>query len=200
MDSPPKKRIFVLLGHPSTSCLSARLATAYEKGARDAGHQVRRTNLGDISFDPILHEGYRVIQTLEPDLLKLQEDIRWCDHFVVVYPNWWGSMPALLKGMFDRMWLPGFAFTYRKNKEGQNTFGWRKLLKGRSARVIVCTGNNPFLIWLVFGSFTNAIRWGILWYAGFRTRVSAIAPSETAPEWKVESWLSRMRSYGKRGI
>lgn len=194
------KRIFILLGHPSTDCLSARLASAYEKGARDAGHQVRRTNLGQLSFDPILHKGYRVIQQLEPDLLKVQEDIRWCDHFVVVYPNWWGSMPALLKGMFDRMWLPGFAFQYRKDREGKNTFGWRKLLKGRTARVIIPTGNSPFLIWLVFGSFTSTIRWGILWYAGFRTRVSAIAPSETAPEWKVASWLSRMQSFGKRAV
>lgn len=200
MFSHPKKRIFILLGHPSLEGLSAKLATAYERGAREAGHQVRRTNLSQISFDPILHDGYRKIQMLEPDLLRIQEDIRWCDHFVLLYPNWWCTMPALLKGMFDRVWLPGFAFRYRKNAKGERTMGWEKLLKGRTARVIIATGSHPLLVWIFFGDFTNEIKRGILWFAGFKAKVTLLAPSETAPEWKINSWLSRMRTFGKRGI
>jgi putative NADPH-quinone reductase len=69
------KKIFILVGHPDSESLSAQLATSYADGAVEAGYEVRRTNLGELSFDPILHKGYREMQALEPDLLRLQEDI-----------------------------------------------------------------------------------------------------------------------------
>ncbi|MDN3719732.1 NAD(P)H-dependent oxidoreductase [Roseibium salinum] len=40
----------------------------------------------------------------------------WCEHFVVVHPLWWGGLPAKLKGVFDRILLPGMAFRYVSGK------------------------------------------------------------------------------------
>lgn len=195
------KKIFILLGHPDSSqeTLTSQLALLYETAAKQAGHEVKRINIADLSFDPILHKGYKVIQNLEPDLIKVQEAIKWADHFVLLYPIWWVSMPALLKGMFDRMWLPGFCFNMRKTKQGTPALGWKKKMKGKTARVIMLSGTHPFFIWLLFGDFTNEIKRGILWFAGFKTKMTCFGPSEIAPEWKKNEWRRKIARLGKLG-
>lgn len=55
--------------------------------------------LGEMDFDLSLSGGYKGDQALEPDLQEAQKLIAWADHLVFVYPNWWGGMPALLKGL-----------------------------------------------------------------------------------------------------
>ncbi len=198
-DHKPKK-ITILLGHPNPGpTLSGELALIYETAAKNGGHEVRRFNIADMKFDPILHQGYKAIQELEPDLKALQEAMKWCDHLVVIYPNWWQTMPALFKGVFDRMWLPGFAFNMRKNKAGKQTLGWYKRMKGKTARVFVLSGTHPFFIWLFFGDYTNEIKMGILWFAGFKTKVTRMGPTDQAPEWKKNEWRKKVAWLAKRG-
>src|SRR6056297_1318410 len=169
-----QKKILVLLGHPDHETFSGSIADNYQVGAEDAGHEVRRINLGQINFDPILHKGYKEIQELEPDLHYIQESFQWADHIVIVYPNWWVTMPALIKGMFDRMWLPGFAFNF--DKETKQII---RRLKGKTARVIVVSGtHSPFKSWWLFGDYTNEIQYGILEFAGIRTVVKTYGPCE----------------------
>ena len=195
-----KKKIVVLVGHPDRGqTLSREFALLYEVAAKKAGHEVRRFCLAEMQFDPILHQGYKVIQELEPDLKKLQDAVRWCDHLVIIYPNWWGTMPALLKGLFDRMWLPGFSFHMRKHKDGTTAMGWKKIMKGKTARVVVLSGNNPLLIRVFFGDYTNEIRRAILWFAGFKTKVMRLGPNDHAPEWMLNHWRRRIARLGRLG-
>ncbi|OHA89631.1 MAG: hypothetical protein A2741_02840 [Candidatus Zambryskibacteria bacterium RIFCSPHIGHO2_01_FULL_43_27] len=157
-----KRKIFILLGHPDADSFNSTLATEYERGAAEAGLEVRRQNVGEMKFDPILHKGYKVVQELEPDLLAFQENVKWCDHFVVFYPTWFSTMPALLKGLFDRAWTPGFAYRFP-----HHGYGWNRLLKGRSASMFVTSDTMPVILRIVFGDTTNEMRKGILWFAGF---------------------------------
>lgn len=197
---PTHKKIVVLLGHPDTAqTRSSEVALLYEAAARKAGHEVKRFNVGEMKFDPILHHGYRTIQELEPDLKALQEALKWADHFVIVYPNWWGTMPALLKGLFDRMWLPGFCFNYMKTGMGAHLGLWKRLMKGKTARVIVLSGTHPFKIWLSIGDYTNEIYRNILWFVGYNTRITRLGPSEKAPEWKWNEWRKKIIRLGRLG-
>ncbi|MEI7889708.1 MAG: NAD(P)H-dependent oxidoreductase, partial [Actinomycetes bacterium] len=70
---------------------------------------------------------------LEPDRVAAQEAISWAEHIVFAYPVWWGTMPAILKGFVDRVFLPRFAFKYREDSPL-----WDRLLKGRSAQLLLC--------------------------------------------------------------
>jgi putative NADPH-quinone reductase len=82
MTKTSSKRILILLGHPSGDSFCAALAEAYAESARAQGHAVRELRLGQLDFDPSLHEGYRQVQPLEADLLAAQEAIcgpnTWC--------------------------------------------------------------------------------------------------------------------------
>jgi NAD(P)H dehydrogenase (quinone) len=181
------KKIFILLGNPDSETLSGEFTSTYENAAKAAGHEVRRMNIGDMAFDPILHKGYKVIQEMEPDLHTMQDNVNWCDHFVLVYPNWWSGMPALLKGMFDRAWLPRFAFSFKKD-----SMGWSRLLKGKTSRVIVLSKTAPFSIWLMFGGYTNQISRGILGFSGLKVKVTKIGNSENlAPQTK-DKWKRKI--------
>jgi len=193
-----KRKITILLGHPDRDSLSGELANIYESAAKFAGHEVRRTNLGDMQFDPILHHGYKAIQELEPDLKKLQEDIKWCDHFVLIYPNWWCTMPALLKGLFDRFWLPGFCFGFHKEGIKSHLHLWKRYMKGKTARVFVLSGTVPIAIYLFFGDYTNEIKKGILWFAGFKVKLTRMGPTDhNPPQWKINHWKRTAARLGR---
>lgn len=190
------KKILILLGHTDTSSYTAQLANAYEEAARGAGHEVTRMNIGDLHFDPILHMGYKEIQALEPDLEMLQKRIKEADHLVILYPNWWSSMPAILKGLFDRVWLPGFAFNFDKN-----THKVIQHLRGKTARVIVVSGTmSPLAAWWKYGDYTNEIRHAILEFAGVKTAVSVFGPCERTTKTCRVNWIKNVESLGMRGI
>lgn len=156
------KKVFILVGHPDSDSFNWTLASEYQRGAEASGHEVRRMNLEEMSFDVVLRHGYRSIQELESDLQMFQENVKWCDHFMIIYPVWWSSMPAKLKGVFDRTWLPGFAFHMHKSG-----LGWDGLLKGKSASMIITSDSNPFIQRLLFGDTTNELKRGMLMFAGF---------------------------------
>lgn len=190
------KKILVFLGNPTKDSYSGRIADAYESSAKESSHEVVRINIEDLKFDPVLHQGYKTIQELEPDLKMLQEKIQWADHVVFIYPNWWCSMPAAMKGMFDRMWLPGFAFNFDKQ-----TKKLIQRLTGKTARVIIVAGtHSPFMTWWKFGDYTNEISHGILGFAGFKTRVSAFGPTEKVAPKVLDSWVEQVKKLGQRAL
>jgi putative NADPH-quinone reductase len=155
-------KIYVLLGHPDHESFNGKIAETYAKAATQAGHEVRTQHLGQLQFDPILWKGYKLVQELEPDLKDAQENILWCDKWVIIYPIWWGSMPALLKGFFDRTLYSGFAYKYH-----QNDPLWDKLLKGRSADVITtCDAPRIWIWWQYRNSDLNSVKRATLEFCG----------------------------------
>ena len=86
------------MGHPDKDSFCSALASAYIEGVEESGAEVKRINIGDLTFDPNLRKGYKIDQKLELDLVKAQGHIRWADHIVWVFPIWWSFYPAIMKG------------------------------------------------------------------------------------------------------
>lgn len=191
------KKILIILAHPVKDSFSDSLRSAYVNGAAASGAQIREIELRRLKFDLNFSEGYRGNQELEPDLVKAQEDIQWADHLVLIYPNWWSTFPALLKGFIDRTFLPGFAFKYRKGG-----LLWDKLLTGRSARLIVTMDTPPWYYRLVYRRpGHNAMKRGILEFCGIRpVRITTIGSLKISSEKRREKWMAKVGRLGRKMI
>lgn len=183
------KNITVILGHPDSTSLCGAIADRYAAAARAAGHQVRLFRLGEAEFDPVLRHGYQRRQELEPALVEIREAISWAQHLVFVYPIWWGSIPALLKGMFDRLFLPGYAFKYRKDSPW-----WDRLLTGRSAHAIVTMDTPPWYYRLIYTMpGHHQMKKTILEFCGIKpVRITSFGPVRQASEARMAQWLQRV--------
>jgi len=189
------KKILLILGTPKTASLCHALAEAYARGARAQGHVVHELKLGEMQFDPILHEGYDQSQALEPDLIETQRQIHWAEHLVFVYPVWWGGVPALLKGWLDRVLLPGFAYKFRGRSQR-----WDKLLAGRSADLLVTLDTPPWYFRWIYGApaHRQMIR-TTLGFCGIRTRrLAEFAPVRLASEQQRQQWVQKAEALGRK--
>lgn len=185
--------MLVILGNPNKKSLGAALAKAYKEGAEKSGAEVKELILIDLNFDPVLRLGAETKQELEPDLIKSQELILWADHLVFVYPGWWATMPALLKGFLDRVFSSGFAFKYY----GKGKI--KKLLKGRSARVIMTMDTPAWFYRLFYDSCGfKAMKRGVLWFCGISpVRTMGIGPVYDSSDEKRKKWINKIKKIGE---
>ncbi len=137
-----KRQALLLFGHadldPVASTFNQQLAEHYREGYESEGRAMHRIDIASLDFDPVLRTGFREGQVLEPDLLEVKQQIEDADHVVWVFPTYWASPPAAVRGLFDRLFLPGWAFRY----EGGNPLP-KGLLAGRSSRVVL-TMDSPW--------------------------------------------------------
>ena len=129
--------------HPGPSRLTIRAllqcaGLAYAAGADSAGHELRFIDVARQPFDLLRSKEDFEDNTPPLSLKDAQEAISWAEHLVIVSPLWLGSMPAILKGFFEQVFRPGFAFLQAGGGTGDMSGArWTKRLKGGSARIVV---------------------------------------------------------------
>lgn len=131
-------RIAIIVGHSRRGTFCDAVAESYRRGALAGGHEVDLLATAAMTFDPILHFGYEQIQPLEPDLQAALAVMLRADHLVIVFPLWLGTLPAILKGFLERVLQPDLVAS---SKQGR----FVKVLKGKSARVVVTMGMPGFI-------------------------------------------------------
>ncbi|MEM7057295.1 MAG: NAD(P)H-dependent oxidoreductase [Pseudomonadota bacterium] len=190
------KRIYILNGHPAAQSLSRTLAENYADAARAAGHDVRMTHLHDLDFDPDYGFGGYVNQKpLEDGLEQVLEDIEWAQHVVLTTPMWWGGLPAKLKGLFDRAFLPGRTYSTRET----NWMGFpTPMLGGRTGRVIMTSDTPGWFMRLVYkNALLRQIKDQILGFVGIKPAKVTYFSGASHPNSKaVERWVGTIKKIG----
>ncbi|RYH72151.1 flavodoxin family protein [Flavobacteriaceae bacterium 144Ye] len=188
------KQIALIIGHPDKESYNYALAKAYKKGAESSGFEIQEIIIQDLNFNPNLQFGYRKRTDLELDLLKSQEILKWANHLVWVYPVWWGSVPAIMKGFLDRVLLPGFAFSKRKD-----SLWWDKHFTDKSARLI-CTLDQPswYYKWFYSSPSHKAMKKLTLNFIGVKkVRTTTIGPIRLSKENFRAKWLKKVEKLGQ---
>jgi putative NADPH-quinone reductase len=161
------KRIVIVQGHPDPGGghYGHALAEAYAEGARAGGHVVEVIPVAELDF-PLLRTKQDFDRSRPPAAIEAcQAAIAAADHLVIIHPLWLGSMPALLKGFLEQVFRPAFAFE-RAATPGRPG---RKLLTGKSARVIVTMGMPGFAYrWFYGAHAVKSLERNILAFTGFK--------------------------------
>lgn len=188
------KKILIINGHPDTKSFNYALSQAYLEGAQETEAQISRINLAELNFNPNLQYGYRKRSELEADLLDAIQKIKEADHLVWIFPMWWYSMPALMKGFIDRTFLPGITFEPIEGKAFP-----KQLLKGKTARLIITADTPRWYDQLFMRSpAIRQFKKGTLEFCGIKpVKLTYIAViKDSRPEFR-EKWLKKLRLLGE---
>ena len=145
--------VFILYAHPEPeqSFHAALLATSVAT-LKAQGHTVRVSDLYAMNFNPVAaatdFDQRRFPERLQydreqkfaasngglaADIQAEIEKVLWCDLLIVQFPLYWFSMPAIMKGWFDRVFVNGLIYGAGMRFDDGG-------LKGKKAMVCTSTG------------------------------------------------------------
>jgi len=174
-------RSLIVLAHPEQQSFCAELARRAASRLQSVG-EVRILDLYADGFDPVIRPAHfpqrasperfepmveqarqAAMGAVTPDIVGHQANLHWCDRLLLVFPLWWWSMPAILKGWIDRVFSADFAY-------GSCDLSGRIAMlcataETKSDRFLPTDGNNPL----------HHIERGILKFCGFRVAPSFVA-------------------------
>lgn len=112
-------KTLLVVAHPRSDSLTAEAARLFAQTIRQNGHEVELADLAAERFDPVLREDdepdwNNADKQYSPAVVNEMRRIERNDATVMIFPIWWWSMPALLKGWIDRVWNHGWAYGARK--------------------------------------------------------------------------------------
>ena len=192
LDIEMSKRILVLAANPKKDSFTNFLAEAYANSAKKH-HEVQWLVISDMDFNLDLSNGYAQDQVLEASLKSFQASLEWCEHLVIFTPIWWGALPAKLKGLIDRTFLPGFAFQYEAGKTIP-----KKLLSGKTARIVMTMDTPPWYYLLIQGApAISQLKTATLKFVGFTSvKTKMIGPIISATKKSRTKWLNEIITLG----
>ena len=146
--------VLIVYAHPEPNSLNGFMKDLAAKTLRDNGHKVKISDLYGMKFKPTLDqddfsqrkdnkffnpimEQVNALGTgsLAQDIKDEVEKIKWADLLIFQFPVWWTSLPAILKGWIDRVFLPGVVHNIAEGKLYDTG-----LLKGKKAMLSYTTG------------------------------------------------------------
>jgi len=177
-------KILIVHAHPEAQSFNSAMCRRSREALEAAGHEVRVSDLYAKSFNPVASGAdfqqrsdseyltYALEQrngvktgTIARDIQAELDDLLWCDTLILNFPVFWFSMPAILKGWIDRVFVSGAVY-------GGKAFYDRGRLAGRKAMITISIGGREHMFGpdAIHGPLEDMMRHilrGTLYYAGF---------------------------------
>ncbi len=136
--------LLIIYAHPVPTSFNAAVLNTAQRALSHAGHAIRTTDLYAEDFQPVLSRAEREAYLcaggpMIDDVAAHIDNLRWAEGLVFIFPTWYYGPPAILKGWFERVWLPGVTFevaTRRLGKTSSRISHIRRL-------VVVTTSGSP---------------------------------------------------------
>jgi putative NADPH-quinone reductase len=159
--------MLVIYAHPNKEGHNGFFLQAVERESRRRGWELEVIDLYQIDYDPVLKSQEHYTsgnKKISRQNLEFQQKIRRSSRIVVIFPHWWQGPPAILKGFFDRVLTPGFAFKYK------GVFP-KRFLKGKKAIVLSSSGTPRWVNWLFYQDRgLRAVTRNTLAFCGIKTK------------------------------
>jgi NAD(P)H dehydrogenase (quinone) len=188
-------RVLYLYCHPLDDSFHAAIRAEGLESLRDGGHEVDLCDLYAEGFAPVLtadmrreyHDTALNQRGLEDHVRRLQQ----AEALVVQFPTWCFGMPAMLKGYFDRMILPGVAFDLGNPASVKPMLGHIRAIHG-----IVTYGRPRHVAWYMGDPPRKAITRYLPWFTGGKARVRyhALYHMNVASPAKRADFIARVRA------
>jgi len=156
--------ILIVFSHPMRDSFTGKVLDSFVSGLEESGHQVEIADLYREGFQPIMQEADFAQfhdQPMPEDVLREQARFERCDAFALIFPIWWWSFPAMLKGWIERVFSAGWAFKLTDDPEGS-------MLDSRKALVLCCAGGSSAMF-KKYGTddvLEKTIKTGVMEYCG----------------------------------
>jgi NAD(P)H dehydrogenase (quinone) len=165
-------RIMVVHAHPVETSYNRALCNAILETLSAGGHQTDLVDLYSERFNPILSRENRlryhdVHGNITPEIQPYVDRLMAADGIVIVFPVWNYGFPAILKGYFDRVFLPGVAFVLEGGDSPDTGTLKPNLTHIKKVAFVTSYGGDRFRSWLM-GDPPRRIakRWGWVTFGG----------------------------------
>lgn len=183
-----------MLAHPNSDSFTHAIAQRAADGARAAGHDVQLLDLYALGVRAAMsadeHRAYHGDSPLlDPVVAAHAALVKAAEVLVFVYPTWWSSLPAILKGWLERVMAPGVAFVF--NAQGKVRPG---LTNVRHIVGISTYGSPRLYVRLVNDNGRRTLTRALRLNTGVRTRRSwlGLYAIDTATAAEREAFLQRV--------
>lgn len=195
------RHFLVVLAHPLPDSFAASLAHTVRETLETRGHVVDLLDLYGEDFDPRLTAAERAsymrgpydASAVAPFVARLQS----ADGLVLVFPQWWFNLPAIMKGFIDRIFVPGIAFDH--DAEGGRLVP--RLTNIRTFWVVTTTGSPWWIVMLYMGNPVKRIlKRGVAAFCAGRLdfRMLSLHGMDTASAAKRHRFIEKLRiSFGR---
>ena len=186
-------KVLIVYAHPEPKSFNSAMKELAISVLKGQGHEVKISDLYDMNFKASLerndfleltnsdHVNYVTElksayekEKLTEDIRKEQEKLLWADFIILQYPLWWFSVPAILKGWFDRVLATGFAWDFGRMYD-------KGLLVGKKAMLSVTTGGPQAIYapdaphgWDI-NQVLYPVNHGVLYFCGIQSVPSYVA-------------------------